>query len=297
MLGPAAARPEGSVAVVEMAAASGLALLPPEMRDLMQASSVGTGELLRAAATTGARAILLGVGGSATHDLGLGALSALGIRYSGAAGEALAPLVPADWPFLREISGRIPGTFPPILIACDVNNPLLGRNGALAIYGRQKGLRAADAAGLEAETGRVASIVCRHFGQSEELAQTPGAGAAGGIAFGLIAAAQARILPGFDLVSSWIDLDDRLSAADMVVTGEGRFDASSLNGKGPGAIVRRALAQGKLVHVFAGEIALARKIPGLLTHAISPQGMPLAEALAEAPALLSEAVRKALAEG
>jgi glycerate 2-kinase len=183
------------------------------------------------------------------------------------------------------------------VIACDVENPLLGRQGALAVYGPQKGLKPADADQLEEETSRVAGMMCRCFGKPEELCSRPGSGAAGGIAFGLMAAANARLLPGFDFVSSWIDLNDRLSAADMVVTGEGRFDESSLSGKGPGTIVRRALAQGKLVHVFAGEVALAKKIPGLLTHAISPDGMPLAKALADAPALLSEAVRTALAEG
>jgi glycerate kinase len=297
MLGAVAARPADSIAVVEMAAASGLALLSPEMRDVRRASSVGTGQMLLAAAAAGARAILLGIGGSATHDLGLGALAALGIRYSGAAGEALEPLVPADWPFLREISGSVPAGFPPILIACDVENPLLGRGGSLSVYGRQKGLRPEDAATLEAETERVAAMVCRYFGQPADLTGMRGAGAAGGIAFGLVAAANARLLPGFDLVTSWLDLEDRLSAADMVVTGEGCFDESSLSGKGPGTVVRRALAQGKLVHVFAGEIALDRKIPGLLTHAISPPGMKLTDALAAAPVLLSEAVRKVLSEG
>jgi glycerate kinase len=297
MLGPVVARPEGSVAVVEMASASGLALLAPEMRDVMRASSVGTGQMLLAAAAAGPRAILLGIGGSATHDIGLGALAALGIRYTGAAGEALDPMVPADWPFLREISGRLPAPFPPILIACDVANPLLGRQGALAVYGPQKGLRPADAAILEAETARVAALVCRYFKQPDELVELSGAGAAGGIAFGLMAAANAKLLPGFELVTSWLDIEDRLSAADMVITGEGRFDESSLSGKGPGSIVRRALAQGKLVHVFAGEIALPRKIPGLLAHGISPPGMPLLEALKDTPSLLSEAIRKALSEG
>lgn len=297
LLGVVAATPEGSVAVVEMASASGLALLPSAMRDLKRASSVGTGQLLVAAAATGARAILLGVGGSATHDLGLGALSAMGIRFGGAAGESLGALVPADWPRLREISGKVPVGFPPILIACDVENPLLGKRGALAVYGRQKGLSAQDAAGLEAQTAGVAALVCNSFGRPQDLAMAPGAGAAGGIAFGLMAAANARILPGFELVSSWIDLNERLSAADMVITGEGRFDESSLSGKGPGTVVRRALAQGKVVHVFAGEITLARKIPGLLTHEISPPGMPLADALARAPEFLNEAVRSALAEG
>jgi glycerate kinase len=297
MLGAAAQPPGGTVAVVEMASASGLALLPPGRRDLVRATSAGTGELVRAAAATGARAILLGVGGSATHDLGLGALGALGLRFEGAAGEALDPIVPADWRFLRRIHGALPGNLPPILIACDVDNPLLGRRGALAVYGAQKGLRAGDAPALEAETRRVASMVCRHFGRHDELMERPGAGAAGGIAFGLMAAVNAAILPGFELVASWIDLDDRLSAADMVVTGEGRFDESSLSGKGPGTVVRRALSQGKLVHVFAGEIALTRRIPGLFTHAITPAGMPLAEALPRTDGLLTDAIRGALAEG
>ncbi len=297
MLGAAAARPGGVVAVVEMASASGLALLAPGERDLLRASSVGTGQLISAAAAAGARAILLGVGGSATHDLGLGALSALGIRCEGAEGEALDPLVPADWPRLRSISGALPAAFPPILIACDVQNPLLGRRGALAVYGPQKGLRAADAARLESETGRVAAMVCRHFGQPDALAELAGAGAAGGIAFGLMAGANARLLPGFDLVSSWIDLEDRLSAADMVVTGEGRFDDTSLSGKGPGTVVRRALAQGKLVHVFAGQVELTQRIPGLFTHAVTPPGMALADALSRAPGLLSETIERALAEG
>jgi glycerate kinase len=296
MLGAAGA-PGGSAAVVEMASASGLGLLPPGMRDLTRTSSVGTGELIRAAAATGARAVLLGVGGSATHDLGLGALAALGLRFEGSAGEALGPLVPADWRFLRGISGAVPKGFPPILIACDVDNPLLGRRGALAVYGPQKGLKAEEAPALESETRRIASLVCRHFGRGDELMERPGAGAAGGIAFGLMAAANAALLPGFDLVTSWIDLDDRLSAADMVVTGEGRFDESSLSGKGPGTVVRRALAQGKLVHVFAGEIALPRRIAGLFTHAITPAGMALADALPRAPGLLADTIQQALSEG
>jgi glycerate kinase len=163
-------------------------------------------------------------------------------------------------------------------------------------YGPQKGLKPENAAALEAETARVAALVCRHFGRPGELTRTPGAGAAGGIAFGLMAAAKAVLLPGFELVASWIDLDDRLSAADMVVTGEGRFDESSLNGKGPGTVVRRALAQGKLVHVFAGQVALDRKIPGLFTHTITPPGMPLAEGLSGAPGFLSDSVRRTLSE-
>ena len=351
-LGAAAAAPGGSVGIVEMSAASGLALLEAGMRDPLRATTRGTGQLILAAAGSGAGAILLGVGGSATHDLGLGALGALGITFAGAGGETLDPpvpadwgalrsiagrvpctlppifiacdvensllgprgalgalgisyageageaigsIIPADWPALRRITGRVSGRIPPILIACDVENPLLGPRGALAVYGPQKGLRPEEAPALEAQGARIAGMLCRHFGRPEDLASTPGAGAAGGIAFGLMAAAGATLLPGFDLVASWLRLDERLEAADAVVTGEGRFDESSLSGKGPGSLVRRALALGKPVHVFAGEVAVAVETPGLFTHAVTPPGMALSEALSRAPALLSEAVRRAFA--
>jgi glycerate kinase len=292
LVGAAGTAPGGSIAVVEMAAASGLALLAPWMRDPLRASSIGTGQLIRAAARAGARAILLGVGGSATHDLGFGALGALGIEFLTASGSRLESPVPADWPGIRTIDGSISEMVPPILIACDVDNPLLGPGGALAVYGPQKGLRPQDAEALEAQTARMAAMVCRHFGRPEGLASERGAGAAGGIAFGLMAAAGARLLPGFDLVASWLELDARLAAADIVVTGEGRFDDSSLSGKGPGALVRRAIELGKPVHVFAGQVALSRPVPGLFTHSITPPGMALSEALSKAPALLEGAVRR-----
>lgn len=284
----------GSLAIIEMASASGLALVPRGMRDPMRASSAGTGDLIRAAAAAGARAVLLGVGGSATHDLGLGALGALGVRFVGASGEALCGLVPADWGSIAGVDGRAWDEVPQILIACDVTNPLLGPNGALAVYGPQKGLRPEDAAWLEGQSARLAGMLCRHFGRPAAFESMPGAGAAGGIAFGLMAGAGATLLPGFDVVASWVDLEERLAAADLVLTGEGRFDESSMSGKGPGSIVQRALARGKQVHVFAGEVSLSREIPGLHTHAISPREMELSVALVRAPDLLRECVRRAL---
>jgi len=280
----------GRIAIAEMASASGLALVPAEARDARGATSFGTGEVLRAAAAAGPAAVLLGVGGSATHDLGLGALSALGLSFLGAAGDELGPVPPARWPEIRGFRGD-PGTgLPPILIACDVENPLLGPEGALATYGPQKGLRPADQAAFEEETARLARLLCRHFGRDEDLVRRPGAGAAGGIAFGLMAAAGARLLPGLDLVGAWLDLEARMAAADVVITGEGRFDATSLSGKGPGAVVRRALALGKEVHVFAGQVQLRAPVPGLLAHAISPPGLALAAALSRAEELLGAAV-------
>ena len=292
-LGPAAARGGGRIGVVEMASASGLALLGPGLRDPLRSSSVGTGELLSSAARAGAEAILLGVGGSATHDLGLGALGALGLRFEGEGGAGLAPLVPADWPSLRRITGRIEG-LPPVLLACDVDNPLLGPRGALSVYGPQKGLDPGLADGLERETARVAGMLLGHFGRPASLLDQPGAGAAGGIAFGLMAGLGATLLPGFELVASWIGLDRRLRGADIVLTGEGRFDDSSLSGKGPGAVARRALSIGLEVHVFAGAVSLSGRTPGIAAHPVTPEGMALPEALEKAPGLLFDAVRRAL---
>jgi glycerate kinase len=285
----AAGRP---VAVLEMAAASGLALLEPGARDPWATTTAGTGELIRAAAAAGAGAVLLGVGGSATHDLGLGALTALGLRTVGANGAALADPIPRHWAAATGFAGAVDPALPPLRIACDVTNPLAGPRGAAATYGPQKGLRAEDLARLDAASIRLARALCGHCGRPESLAETPGAGAAGGIAFGLMAAAGARLLPGFDLVSAWLDLEARLAAADLVITGEGRFDASSLQGKGPGAVAARALAAGKRVVVLAGQATLPEPPPGLVAHSISPPELPLAQALREAPERLAATVRE-----
>ena len=279
-----------TVAIVEMAAASGLALLAPELRDPWQTSTVGTGQLIRAAADLGAAAILLGVGGSATSDLGLGALSALGLDLIDHAGEKISPPIPASWPHVARLAGAVPSSLPPIRIACDVTNPLLGPRGAAAIYGPQKGLRPADLQRLDHESARLGLMLCTHCRQPDSLMDTPGAGAAGGISFGLMTAARAKLLPGFDLVAAWLDLDARLAAADLVITGEGRFDESSLSGKGPGAVAARALALGKPVHVFAGAVTATSR-DGLALHAITPTGTPLDAALRAAANNLAAAVR------
>ena len=280
---------DARVAVVEMAAASGLALLAPEARDPWLTSTTGTGELIRLAARPGVAAILLGLGGSATSDLGLGALAALGLNFVSATGELIDPPTPSRWPEIARLDGRLPADLPPLRIACDVANPLLGPNGAAAIYGPQKGLRPADLRRLDNEAARLALLLCTHSAKPDTLMDVPGAGAAGGISFGLMAAASAQLISGFDLVSAWLDLDSRLAAADLVLTGEGRFDASSLSGKGPGALAARAAALGKPVHVFAGAITAA-PVPGLALHAITPPATPLPAALRAAATNLTAAV-------
>ncbi len=283
-----------TVAVLEMATASGLALLAPERRDPWQATTLGTGELLRAAARPGVVAILLGIGGSATSDLGLGALTALGLEFRTVHGELVHPPIPARWPEIARLAGRVPKNFPPLRIACDVTNPLLGPRGAAAIYGPQKGLRTVDVSTLDHAAARLALMLCAHCHAPDALMDTPGAGAAGGLGFGLMAAAGARLLPGFDLVSAWLDLAPKLAAADLVITGEGRFDASSLEGKGPGAVAARALALGKRVAIFAGAVTTATSASeNLALHAITPPGAPLAQALRDAPANLASTVQRA----
>lgn len=285
----------GNVAVIEMAVASGLALLAQNERDPWQTTTLGTGQLIRAAIERRAAAIVVGVGGSATNDLGLGALSALGYEFLDAAGQRVDPLFPANWSRITRLAGQPLAGLPPIRIACDVTNPLLGPNGAAAIYGPQKGLRPADHARMEHESARLGLLLCNHCHQPDTLMDQPGAGAAGGIAFGLMTGAGAKLLPGFDLVSAWLDLAPRIAAADIVITGEGRFDESSLSGKGPGAVAAQALLHRKTVHVFAGQVTATQPPPNLHLHAITPAGLPLPKALRTASTLLATSVRQQFA--
>jgi len=279
------------VAVVEMAAASGLARVPSDRRDPWKTTTVGTGQLIRAAQQAGAVRMVLGVGGSATHDLGLGALSALGYDFLDRAGHLLHPPYPSTWSQLARIACPPSGALPSVRIACDVNNPLLGPNGAAAIYGPQKGLLAADLARLDAESARLADLLCAACGAPAHLVDEPGAGAAGGLAFGLRVGAGAELVPGGALVAAWVGLESRLARADVVITGEGRFDESSLSGKGPGGLALRARELGKRVHIFAGRVELPAPPDGIAWHAITPPGTPLAAALAGAAANLDRAVR------
>jgi glycerate kinase len=281
------------LAIVEMATASGLALLPPAQRNPWETTSRGTGQLIRAAAEAGAKAILLGVGGSATHDLGLGALSALGFDFCDAAGTPVRPPIPSRWESVTKIVGEISSSIPPLHIACDVTNPLLGPQGAAAIFAPQKGLHADELAALETASEQMAQRLCAHCRQPLTLPGTPGTGAAGGIAFGLMCAARAELIPGYALVADWLDLKNRIHAADLVITGEGRFDSSSLRGKGPGAVISQALAARKRVSVFAGQIVSATTHDLLSLQEISPTDVPLDRALRDAAVFLRRAVERA----
>jgi glycerate 2-kinase len=280
------------VAIVEMAAVNGLALVPLAERDVWHASSRGTGELLREAAAVGANAIVLGVGGSSTSDLGLGALAALGMRFEAADGQMLEPL-PANWPRLRQVRGSVEPPLPPLFIACDVDNPLLGTKGAAATYGPQKGLARDDVERFDREAERVARMLCEHLGIADSVLSSPGAGAAGGIAFGLEAAAGARLVPGFELVWRWLELESRVRRADCIITGEGRFDMSSLDGKGPAELLSRAQRMHRSAVLFAGSVdPAAAALAAASVVQISPSDTPVAQAIADTALNLERAVER-----
>ena len=285
------------VAIIEMAQATGLQSLPQNGRDCWNTTSLGTGELIRIAGERRADAILLGVGGSSTNDLGLGALEALGLSFCARDGHPLRPIRPELWPSVDHIEGYLPQNLPPIKIACDVQNPLFGPQGAAAIYGPQKGLKPEDFDRMESLGKKMARLLCDYLGKPWALTEVPGSGAAGGITFGLSAACQVELMPGFDLVSGWLDLPGKLDRCDWLITGEGRFDLSSLQGKGPGTLALQALALGKRVSILAGKIEVtADAFPGggqnLDLIGISPRDIPLRLALEREPENLRRAVLK-----
>ena len=286
------------VAIIEMAQSSGIALLSHKERTPWKTTTFGLGELMKAGAEKGAEATVIGLGGSATHDLGLGALQALGFNFLDKNGSPLSAFPsPEAWPSIESI--RVPSESRlqnlQIRIACDVENPLLGKNGAAAIFGPQKGLKPEDYDRLESLTERTARLLCETMNADSATAMSsPGAGAAGGTALGLNVALGGVIVPGFELVKKWIGLEEKLNAVDQVLTGEGRFDRSSFQGKGPGSLVRDALALGKKVHVFAGSVdsSIEQDSDTFFINAISPENMPLTEALRNTKSLLAESVSK-----
>jgi len=291
---------EGQIAIIEMAQASGLHLLAPTERDLWLTSSYGTGELIDHARREKCRAILLGIGGSATSDLGLGALEALGLDAVAENGQALRQLTPSRWDQVTSFSGRLPNDVPPLRIACDVQNPLLGDNGAAAVYGPQKGLRGEDLARLDGLTGRLADQLCEFTGAPRNRQLEAGSGAAGGIAFGFRASLPAKLVSGFELVVQWLQLEEKVASADLIISGEGRFDQSSLQGKGPGTLIEMARSQGTPIWIFAGQVeeSVAQVLPSYFPSddlmAVAPREYPIERALREGGELLSAAVERKL---
>ncbi|MDP0492256.1 MAG: glycerate kinase [Verrucomicrobiota bacterium JB023] len=278
----------GQTAVIEMAAASGLWRIEEEVRDVLAASSYGTGLLMKDAMERGATKILLGLGGSATNDGGAGAAAALGWRFTGSGGLDFERPTPDKLAALEAVDSSAVGHLPRIEVACDVENPLFGARGATAIYGPQKGAGPEEREFLEATLHRLVETA-----GGADLAEIPGAGAAGGMGWGLMKFAGATLRPGFDLVADAVGLRERIQAADVVITGEGSLDGQSLEGKGPVGLARMAREEGKRVLALAGRITPEVRDCGLFEEmaALDETGLPLAELMARAEELTEEAAR------
>jgi glycerate kinase len=288
--------PDGR-ALIEMAQASGLTLVPEKQRDALCASSFGTGELIQAALDFGCEEILIGIGGSATTDGGAGALTALGARFLGARGEVLPPggaaLNALQTIDLSGLDPRIGST--PITVLSDVTNPLFGEDGAAYIYAPQKGASLADVKILDCGLQKLAQVAAQ---SSSVAGSTPGAGAAGGMGFGLMAFCNAQMKSGIEVVLEVARFDEKLRGADLVLTGEGALDAQTLSGKTVAGVCRAAQKRGVPVIAFGGKVGLSGEeldALGLLSaFALADAPMPLEECVSRAAELLANAVERAL---
>jgi glycerate kinase len=288
---------DGRTAVVEMAAASGLTLVPEGRRDPRLADTYGTGALVGAALDAGFRRLILGIGGSATNDGGTGFARALGVRFLDAAdrdlprgGSALAQLARVD---LAGLDPRLAET--EILVACDVDNPLCGPRGASAVYGPQKGATPEGVRELDAALGVFARVARRDTGR--EVAGAPGAGAAGGLGAGLLFFTPAQLRPGVGIVLEAVGFEARVRGADLVFTGEGRTDAQTAMGKAPVGVAAVAKRHGVPVVCLSG--GLGEGAEAVLGHGIDalaslpPGPMGLQACLAGGAPLLEAAAARA----
>ncbi|MHC8366606.1 glycerate kinase [Pseudomonas sp. ZT5P21] len=284
--------PQSLTAIIEMAEASGLQLVPPGQRDACVSSTFGTGELIRASLDAGAQRVILAIGGSATNDGGAGAMQALGVKLLDAQGETLAPgglalaqLARID---LSDLDPRLAQVR--FDIAADVNNPLCGHHGASAIFGPQKGASPAQVEQLDRALGHFAELCAKTL--NKDVRDEPGSGAAGGLGFAAKAFLGAQFKAGVEVVAELVGLAEAVKDADLVITGEGRFDAQTLRGKTPFGVARIARQHCVPVIVIAG--TLGEGYQALYEHgidaafALASGPMTLEQACTEAPRLLCE---------
>ena len=243
---------DGRTAIIEMAAASGLHLVPPEARNPLRTTSYGTGELILAALDEGVEKIIVGIGGSATNDGGAGMLQALGAllldaqhQPIGAGGGCLQDLAAID---LSGLDKRLAGV--EIVVACDVDNPLCGEKGASAVFGPQKGATPEMVQALDSGLLHFAASAARELGL--DIQSPAGAGAAGGMGGGVLLLPDARLQAGVQIVMEAVKLAEKVQDADLVITGEGRMDAQSVHGKTPIGVAHTAKAFGKPVIAIVG---------------------------------------------
>ncbi|QVK30384.1 glycerate kinase [Pseudomonas syringae] len=275
---------DSRTAIIEMAMASGLQLLTLAQRDACVTSTEGTGQLISAALDAGARRVILAIGGSATNDGGSGMLTALGARFLDADDQPLAPGGLALAELARiDLSGFDPRLSDVCIeIAADVDNPLCGPNGASSIFGPQKGASPEQVMALDAALGCFADQTAQVLG--EDLRNSPGSGAAGGMGFAAKAYLKASFRAGVEVVADLTGLEQALIGADLVITGEGRFDAQTLRGKTPLGVARVAQRRQVPVIVLAG--TLSEGYEQLYAH-----GIGAAFALVSGPMSLEQACR------
>jgi glycerate kinase len=283
------------IAVIEMAQASGLHLVPKEKRNPLWTSTYGTGQLLINALDEGVEQIILGIGGSATNDGGAGMAQAVGVRLLkengepiGKGGGNLKELARID---MSEVDPRIRQV--KLQVACDVDNPLVGEKGAAVVYGSQKGATRATIRELDEQLLHFANIIEEELGK--EVASIPGAGAAGGLGAGLIAFLDAKLSPGVELVLQATNFHELVKGADLVITGEGRIDQQTVYGKTPIGIAKAAKQYGVPVIAIAG--SLGQGYEAVFEHGIDaafslvPRIMSLNEAMQQGESLLEQAAR------
>jgi glycerate kinase len=285
----------GDLAVVEMASASGLALLARERYDPLRASTYGTGELLAEIAREGARRCIVGIGGSATVDVGTGMLRALGVRFLDDSGSEIEGAMPGYERLARieleHLDDRVRAL--DIAVASDVDNPLTGANGAARVFAPQKGASQQDVVTLERAASRIADVSAKTLGR--DLRNVPGAGAAGGLGFALAAFLGARIERGALLVGRERGLGTALNGADLCATGEGKIDMQTLEGKTVSGVAEIARGAGVRVVAFGGlvESDAKKALAKLGVDAVeTATGIPLDDALRRAGELLEAAARR-----
>jgi glycerate kinase len=286
--------PETRTAIIESAATIGLAMLPANQFHPFALDSFGLGKVLKAAAEQGARRCFVGIGGSATNDGGFGLARALGWRFLDRAGRPL-----RWWTELETLASLRPprrrGWFEELVVAVDVQNPLLGPRGATRVYGPQKGLRPQDFVLAEGRLRRLAQVIRQDLGR--DFIRTPGAGAAGGLGFGFRAFLGARLEPGFDLFARQAGLERRLRSTDLVLTGEGAIDDSTLMGKGVGRVAERCRQLGILCLGLAGAVRLSAVKRRIFAELHSLTDLAGAAAAKTRPAFWLERLAAAAAQG
>src|SRR2546428_3946804 len=287
----------GSTAVIEMAKAAGLALVPPAKRDPRTTTTYGVGELLQHAYEAGARHFIVGIGGSATNDAGAGMAQALGYHLLDDRGHELPPGGLALKRLARIHVGGVHANWKEAVVdvACDVTNPLTGPSGASAVYGPQKGATPEMVAELDAALKHFAEIIRRDL--RVDVEPLPGAGAAGGLGAGLGAFTGAPPRPGAEMVMQALKLDDRLKGAGLVITGEGRLDSQTARfGKGPAAVARHARNAGIPVVGLGGSVAdeaeLSLLFDGVEASVVEPGSLD--DAIAQARPLLARAASRVM---